>query len=156
MDAFVNALKDFFENYMLISAMIAWFLAQIIKIFTGLYKDGRMSIRNVLFSTGGMPSSHSATVLAMTTAAALERGFGSSAFAICAILSMVVMIDASGVRYETGKQAKILNKITQEIFSGDPDLMNSGLKELVGHTPFQVSMGALLGLGVGIAMYFIM
>ena len=115
-----------------------------------------MSLKNILFSTGGMPSSHSATVLALTIAAALEYGLGSSAFAICAILSMVVMIDASGVRYETGKQAVLLNKITREIFSGDPELMNSGLKELVGHTPLQVAMGALLGAVVGIAMYFVM
>ena len=68
---------------------------------------------------------------------------------------MVVMIDASGVRYETGKQAVLLNKITKEIFSGKPELMNSGLKELVGHTPFQVVMGALLGIGVGVALFFI-
>ena len=156
MDIVINAVKNFFGNYMLVSAMVAWLIAQIIKIFTGLYKDGRMSLKNILFSTGGMPSSHSATVLALTIAAALEYGLGSSAFAICAILSMVVMIDASGVRYETGKQAVLLNKITREIFSGDPELMNSGLKELVGHTPLQVAMGALLGAVVGIAMYFVM
>lgn len=156
MDIVINAVKNFFGNYMLVSAMVAWLIAQIIKIFTGLYKDGRMSLKNILFSTGGMPSSHSATVLALTMAAALEYGLGSSAFAICAILSMVVMIDASGVRYETGKQAVLLNKITREIFSGDPELMNSGLKELVGHTPLQVAMGAILGAVVGIAMYFVM
>lgn len=156
MDIVINAVKNFFGNYMLVSAMVAWLVAQIIKIFTELYKDGRMSLKNILFSTGGMPSSHSATVLALTMAAALKYGLGSSAFAICAILSMVVMIDASGVRYETGKQAVLLNKITREIFSGDPELMNSGLKELVGHTPLQVAMGALLGAAVGIAMYFVM
>lgn len=152
----LDALKDFFGNYMLVSAMLGWFIAQIIKIFTGLYQNRKMSLSKILFSTGGMPSSHSATVLALTTAAAMQYGFGSAAFAICAILSMVVMIDASGVRYETGKQAVILNRITQEIFSGDPDLMNFGLKELVGHTPFQVAMGALLGVAIGVALFFVM
>ena len=155
MNAVLNGFKDFFTNYLLVSAMIGWLIAQIIKIFTGLYQNKNMSLVKILFSTGGMPSSHSATVLALTTAAGLQEGFGSPAFAICAILSMVVMIDASGVRYETGKQAVLLNKITKEIFSGKPELMNSGLKELVGHTPFQVVMGALLGIGVGVALFFI-
>lgn len=156
MDIVINAIKNFFGNYMLVSSMLAWLAAQIIKIFTGLYKDGRMSLKDILFSTGGMPSSHSASVVALTVAAALGYGLGSPAFAISAVLSMVVMIDASGVRYETGKQAVLLNKITKEIFSGDPELMNSGLKELVGHTPLQVLMGALLGGAVGTAMYFVM
>ena len=155
MNAVLNGFKYFFTNYLLVSAMIGWLIAQIIKIFTGLYQNKNMSLVKILFSTGGMPSSHSATVLALTTAAGLQEGFGSPAFAICAILSMVVMIDASGVRYETGKQAVLLNKITKEIFSGKPELMNSGLKELVGHTPFQVVMGALLGIGVGVALFFI-
>ena len=152
----LDAIRDFFNNYMLVSAMLGWLIAQVIKIFTGLYQNRNMKLTTILFSTGGMPSSHSATVLALTTSAALKYGFDSPTFAICAILSMVVMIDASGVRYETGKQAILLNKITKEIFSGDPELMNSGLKELVGHTPLQVFMGALLGIGVGTAMFFIM
>ena len=152
----LDAISAFFKNYMLVSAMLGWLIAQVIKIFTGLYQNKDMKLVTILFSTGGMPSSHSATVLALTTSAALKYGFDSPIFAICAILSMVVMIDASGVRYETGKQAVLLNKITKEIFSGDPELMNIGLKELVGHTPLQVFMGAILGIGVGTAMFFIM
>lgn len=156
MDVIINGFKSFFGNYMLVSAMLSWLAAQIIKIFTGLYQSKQMSITNILFGTGGMPSSHSASVLGLTTAAGIRYGLGSPYFAICAILSVVVMIDASGVRYETGKQAVLLNKITKEIFSGNPELMNSGLKELVGHTPLQVVMGALLGLGVAIALSFAM
>ena len=156
MDVIVNGFKSLFENYMLVSAMLSWLVAQIIKIFTGLYQSKQMSLTNILFGTGGMPSSHSASVLGLTTASAIQYGFGSPYFAICTILSIVVMIDASGVRYETGKLAVLLNKITKEIFSGNPELMNSGLKELVGHTPFQVLMGALLGLGVGITLSFVM
>ncbi len=156
MDVLITGFKSLFSNYMLVSAMLSWLAAQIIKIFTGLYQSKQMSITNILFGTGGMPSSHSASVLGLTTAAAIKYGLGSPYFAICAILSVVVMIDASGVRYETGKQAVLLNKITKEIFSGKPELMNSGLKELVGHTPFQVIMGALLGLAVGISLSFVM
>ena len=156
MDIIINGFKDFFGNYMIVSAILGWLSAQIIKIFTGLYQSKQMSLKNILFSTGGMPSSHSASVLALTTAAAFQHGLASSQFAICAVLSMIVMIDASGVRYETGKQAALLNKITQEIFSGKPELMNNGLKELVGHTPFQVLVGALLGVVVGVAMFFVM
>ena len=156
MDVLINGFKSVFSNYMLVSAMLSWLAAQIIKIFTGLYQSKQMSITNILFGTGGMPSSHSASVLGLTTAAAIRYGLGSPYFAICAILSVVVMIDASGVRYETGKQAVLLNKITKEIFSGKPELMNSGLKELVGHTPLQVIMGALLGFGVATALSFAM
>ena len=77
-------------------------------------------------------------------------------FAITLVLAGVVMIDASGVRYETGKQAKILNKIMREMFQGNAEEFNIGLKELVGHTPFQVFMGALLGIVVAVAMAFAM
>ena len=77
-------------------------------------------------------------------------------FAVCGIFSIIVMIDASGVRYETGKQSQVINKMIDELFSGDMDMLNMGLKELVGHTPFQVFMGFLLGIAVAIIMYFVM
>ncbi len=146
MDIVLDAIKDFFENYMLMSAMLAWLIAQIIKIFTGIYQSGGLSLRKILFSTGGMPSSHSASVVALTIAAAIQHGLGSSEFAISGILSIIVMIDATGVRYETGKQAVFLNKIAKDIFSGKPEEMDVGFKELIGHTPLQVFMGALLGV----------
>lgn len=156
MDAILNTLKDFISNYLLISAISGWLAAQIIKLFTGMYAQGTMSVRKVLFSNGGMPSSHTASVMALTTAALLKEGIGSSLFAICAILSMIVINDAVGVRYETGKQAAVLNKITKQLFKGDGEHKNSALKELVGHTPMQVLMGVLLGIGVAIALYFAM
>ncbi len=144
-----------FGNYLLMSAVLAWLSAQIIKIFTGLYQHRKIKISKLLFSTGGMPSSHSASVVALTIAAGLKEGWGSPAFAIAGVLSVIVMIDASGVRYETGKQSAFLNKIAKEIFTGDPDAMNIGFKELVGHTPLQVFIGALLGVGVAVALYFL-
>lgn len=153
MEAFVAGVKAFFGNYMLMSAIVAWLIAQIFKIFTGVYRDRHVNLSVLLFSTGGMPSSHSATVLALTTAAALGEGVGTPVFAICAILSIIVIIDATGVRYETGKQAKMLNKIVKEMFT-DTEHAEVHFKEFIGHTPLQVFVGAILGIVVGVVMYF--
>lgn len=156
MDIVLNSIKDFFGNYMLMSAVVAWLSAQIIKIFTGAFQNRKMSLKTLLFSSGGMPSSHAAAVVALAISAGLSQGFGSPIFAVCGIFSIIVMIDASGVRYETGKQSQVINKMVEELFSGDMDMLNIGLKELVGHTPFQVFMGFLLGIAVAAIMYFVM
>ena len=156
MSVVLDSLKDFFGNYMLMSAVVAWLSAQIIKIFTGAFQNRKMSLKTLLFSSGGMPSSHAAAVVALAISAGLSQGFGSPVFAVCGIFSIIVMIDASGVRYETGKQSQAINKMVEELFSGDMDMLNIGLKELVGHTPFQVFMGFLLGIAVAAIMYFVM
>ena len=156
MEFLIHELRNFFGNYMLVSAILSWLIAQIIKIFTGLYQNSNITLRKLLFSTGGMPSSHAASVVALATAAGFSKGLGSGYFAIAAVLATVVMIDASGVRYETGKQAVFLNKIAKDIFSGKPEEMNTGFKELVGHTPLQVLMGALLGFFVAFILSFVM
>ena len=154
MNIFLENLKAFFSNYLLMSAIVAWLIAQIVKIFTGVYRDRHVNLSVLLFSTGGMPSSHSASVLGLTTAAALKEGFGSTAFAICAILSIIVLIDAIGVRYETGKQSKMLNKIVKEMFT-DTENAETHFKEFIGHTPLQVFVGAVLGIVVGVVMFFV-
>ena len=156
MNIVLDSIKDFFGNYMLMSAVVAWLSAQIIKIFTGAFQNRKMSLKTLLFSSGGMPSSHAAAVVALAISAGLSQGFGSPVFAVCGIFSIIVMIDASGVRYETGKQSQVINKMVEELFSGDMDMLNIGLKELVGHTPFQVFMGFLLGIAVAAIMYFVM
>lgn len=142
----IEFIRDLFHNYVLISAALGWFSAQILKILSGWITTKKLNI-GMLFSNGGMPSSHSATVLALATACIIQEGVGSPYFAIAAVVAMIVMNDAFGVRYETGKQATIINRITKELFSGE---FNTSLKELVGHTPFQVLMGALLGIFVAI------
>lgn len=152
----MNIIKDIFGNYMLIAPAAAWFSAQIIKAFTGMFRTRKFSIGALLFSNGGMPSSHSAAVCALVAASVISFGFDSFEVAISGLFAMIVMIDALGVRYETGEQAKIINKITKELFSGRPEEINTGLKELVGHTPFQVLVGALWGVVVGILMSFVM
>ena len=137
-------IQDFFGNYVLISAALGWCLAQLFKIFPAWFSQKKFNWK-MMFSNGGMPSSHSATVMALCTACAVQEGLYSPYFAIAMVLAIIVMNDAFGVRYETGEQAKIINRITRELFSGDPEMVNTGLKELVGHTPFQVLVGALLG-----------
>ena len=152
-------INAFFGNYMLISAMASWLLAQIVKVFTGMFKERKFSITTLLFSTGGMPSSHAAVVCGLSTSSVILNGIGSPFSAICIVLSIIVMIDASGVRYETGKQAQILNKLMKELFSPEntPAEFNTKLKELVGHTPIQVVMGALLGIAcaIGLAVFMV-
>ena len=141
---------------MVIAPAVAWFSAQIIKVFTGMFREREFKLTTLLFSNGGMPSSHSAAVCALVAASAIKFGPASFELAISGLLAIIVMMDASGVRYETGEQAKIINKITKELFSGRPEDINTGLKELVGHTPFQVLVGALWGVVVGILLSFVM
>lgn len=150
----MQVLKDLIQNYLLISAGVAWLAAQILKVFTGVFRERRFSVISLLTGTGGMPSSHSACVTALATSSGLYYGFGSAAFAISTILAMVVMRDASGVRREAGKQAKVLNQIIQELFTtSDGKTFQSDLKELLGHTPLQVFVGAALGIMVAIALW---
>ena len=145
----METIKSFFGNYVLISAVLGWMIAQVMKIFTGSFGTKKFNVL-LMFENGGMPSSHSSTVMALTTACVIQEGVGSVYFAIAVILSIIVMNDAFGVRYETGEQAKILNRITKELFSGKPEEINTGLKELVGHTPFQVLIGAIVGVTTAI------
>ena len=102
-----------------------------------------------------MPSSHSSTMLALSTAAAIQCGFASPAFAISGILAVIVMNDAFGVRWQAGKQAQIINKMIVALFS-NTDEFDVKLKEIIGHTPFQVFMGAILGIVVAVVYAFIL
>lgn len=139
-------------NQVLVSAVTGWVAAQVLKTLLDLALNRSFNPER-LVGSGGMPSSHSATVCGMTTAAGLRYGVGSFEFAVCFIVSMVVMYDAIGVRRETGKQAKLLNSIILENplkFSGE--LIQEKLKEYVGHTPLQVLAGAILGIILAIVL----
>ncbi len=145
----MQLLKDLISNFALVCAGSAWILAQIFKIFTGVFKLRKFSVTEMLFGTGGMPSSHTAAATALTTALALQYGLASGYFAIGFLLCIIIMRDATGVRREAGKQAKVLNRIVRDLFSREHhDEVNENLKELVGHTPLQVFVGALLGIAV--------
>lgn len=140
--------KAFITNYPAMCTLAAWFLAQFLKVIVILVKEKTFKPRILLFSLGGMPSSHSASVTALWTSCAIKYGFASAYFAITGVLAMIVMTDAMGVRWETGEQSKIINKLVKEIFTGTSESAETALKELVGHTPFQVLVGALVGLAV--------
>ena len=143
---------DLITNYYLISAMAAWLLAQFLKIFTGFFKEQKFSLKTMFFGTGGMPSSHTATVAALCTACAIGEGFNSAIFAISVVLAIIVMIDATGVRRETGKQSRALNIIIEEFFKSDEKTLDTHFKELIGHTPLQVICGFVTGMIVALAL----
>lgn len=138
--------EKLFSNEILVSAVIGWTVAQVLKTLIDFALNKNFSIERMVGS-GGMPSSHSATVCGLTTSAGLCYGVGSFEFAICFVLASVVMYDAIGVRQETGKQAKLLNMIMeQDFFKLDNEHFQEKLKEFVGHTPLQVFAGAVLGI----------
>ena len=145
----MDVLKNLLSNFPLICVAAAWLLAQLLKIFTGGFREKKKNVIDVLVGTGGMPSSHAASVVSLAVACAISEGVASAAFAISVLFAFVVMRDATGVRRETGEQAKVLNHIVKNLFSsGDHENINRNLRELVGHTPLQVFVGALVGAAV--------
>ena len=135
------------ENRILLAAFAGWFLAQALKLAIELLRTHRLDFR-YLVSTGGMPSAHSALVTALTTAVARENGLGSSVFAVCAVFAAIVMYDAAGVRQAVSIQARILNRMLDEIFTQHA-FSERRLRELLGHTRLEVFVGFVLGLIVG-------
>ena len=123
-----------------------------------MFKERKFDIITLFFSSGGMPSSHSAVVCGLATGTIISQGWGSPLVAITHVIALIVMVDASGVRYETGKQAEIINKMIKELFSHEknPEEFNTNLKELVGHTPFQVMVGAVFGIVCSIILAIFM
>ena len=145
----MEIIKDLLRNDMFVCAIVAYMLAQLFKIFTTTYREKEFHFSQ-LWGSGGMPSSHSSTVCAMTFSCARVYGVADPVFAICIVLSGVVMYDATGVRRAAGEHAKMLNHMIADLFSGNPDYAQKALKELIGHTPLQVAMGALLGILIGL------
>ncbi|KAK9076199.1 hypothetical protein SSX86_004532 [Deinandra increscens subsp. villosa] len=131
-------------NYPLLAALLAFAIAQSIKVVTTWYKEKRWDLKQLLGS-GGMPSSHSATVTALAVAVGFQDGIGGTTFAIALILACVVMYDATGVRLQAGRQAELLNQIVYELPAEHPLADTRPLRELLGHTPPQVAAGCLLG-----------
>ncbi len=141
-------LPSAFTSVYIWTPAIGWFTAQFIKIIISLIRDHHFQI-GMLMSSGGMPSSHSSTVVSLTTCVGVMEGTGSSVFATLCILSFIVMYDATGVRRETGRQAQLLNKLTSDLVQNKTKYLDRDLKELVGHTPIQVIAGAVLGILIG-------
>ena len=119
-------------------------LVQLFKVAWEWRKTGRLDFR-VLSRSGGMPSSHTAMVGSLATVLGMQYGLGSPYFAIAAILAFIVMYDATGVRQQSGKHARILNQIVRELFSGQP-VSEEELKELLGHTGVEVIIGLIVSV----------
>lgn len=141
-----------FHNYPLMSAILGFAVAQSIKFLTTWYREKRWDPFQ-LIASGGMPSSHSSTVTALVIAVGCQEGFDGSVFAVATILACVVMYDAVGVRLHAGKQAELLNQIVYELPAEHPLAETRPLRELLGHTPFQVLAGSFLGIFIALMGY---
>lgn len=144
---------DIFQNETLITVIEGWFIAQLLKVVFVLMLDKKLDFRRFIGS-GGMPSSHSSFVVSLAMYTGLRCGFNTNAFAICFVLAFVVMYDAAGVRRAAGIQAKILNQIIDN-WNEPPEIRGKRLKELLGHTPFEVIAGAGVGILVAVFNYFV-
>ncbi|MUL37395.1 divergent PAP2 family protein [Gloeocapsopsis dulcis] len=138
---------DILDNSVMLVAVIACLIAQASKLIVELIKNRKFDMR-VLVTTGGMPSAHSALVTALATGIGQTSGWASSEFAIATIFAIIVMYDAAGVRQAAGKQARILNQMIDELFHEHKEFNEDRLKELLGHTPFQVIVGSVLGVTI--------
>jgi acid phosphatase family membrane protein YuiD len=142
-------IETILDNRVLIVSVLACLIAQGLKFFIELIRNGKVSIR-YLVTTGGMPSAHSALVGALATGVGMTTGWSSPDFAIASLFAVIVMYDAAGVRQAAGKQARILNQLVDEFFQEGHQFNEERLKELLGHTPFQVVVGLALGIAISL------
>ena len=143
-------ISDLLQNRVFMAAATGWLVAQVLKTIIDMCVNKSFDPER-LVGSGGMPSSHSATVCALATAAGIEYGGGSFQFAISAILAIIVMYDARGVRREAGLQAQVLNEMIAFFQNmGKSVSYEEKHKELIGHTPLQVTAGAILGILISV------
>ena len=145
-------IQEILSNRVLLIAVTAWMAAQLAKIiFTAIIeKRWTWSWTQLFFGLGGMPSSHSATVTSLATAIGIAKGFHSPEFALSAMLAFITMTDAAGVRRAAGRQAVVLNQLVKDLIDVGKSPTKEKLKEMLGHTPFEVVIGALLGILVAL------
>ena len=148
----MEIITELLHNRIFVSAALGWMVAQVLTTIIHMILT-KQFVAERMVGSGGMPSSHSATVCALATATGMECGAGSPEFAITIMLAIIVMYDAMGVRRETGKQGRVLNEML-EIFTnmGKEISPEKRLKEFVGHTPLQVLMGAILGIAIAVIL----
>lgn len=154
MSYILDFFKEIFSNHVLIASLLGWLLAQLLKGVIYTFQNKQMSWDR-FWGSGGMPSSHSALVTSLVSSIALfGGGLSSVEFAIALVFAFVVIYDAAGVRYATGEQGKILNKINEEK-DEDEKLFEKDFKELVGHTKLEVFGGSVLGIAVAFLYWLI-
>jgi acid phosphatase family membrane protein YuiD len=143
-------IEQLIRNKILLTTLSAWIVAQGLKVCIGVFREKKFDFR-WLIGTGGMPSSHATGAACLATAVGLKYGFDSVHFALAASFALVVMFDAQGVRRAAGRQARILNKITEDIY-WQGKFSENRLRELVGHTPIEVLAGGILGITIAFFM----
>jgi len=150
----VESLKDFFANPIIMSSLMSWFFSQLIKGSIALLhirkKGFKEVLETLLWRTGGMPSSHAAVVVGMTAAVGFNEGMGTNLFAVSLFVAMVVMRDAMGVRRASGLQARVLNILGRQT-AEKTGIEFHPVKEIQGHAPLEVIVGALLGIFIAAA-----
>jgi uncharacterized protein len=132
-------------NRPLMSALTAWFVAQVLKTLVFAILERQVNWRKMV-ETGGLPSAHAALVVGLTAGIGLTDGWHTTAFAIAVVFSLIVMYDAIGIRQEAGKHADLLNQLLMIAVIQDSYQQRVKLKELLGHTPLEVFAGALIGI----------
>jgi acid phosphatase family membrane protein YuiD len=145
--------QQLLRNEVLLAGVVAWGLAQFLKVPISYFLTRQMNFA-WMFSSGGMPSSHSALMTATTTAIGLHVGFDTPVFALAFALTMVVTYDAAGVRREAGIHAERINLLINEVFTGHP-ISDERLKEVLGHTQRQVVVGSILGILIAIVLWLV-
>ncbi|MBQ9064080.1 MAG: divergent PAP2 family protein [Blautia sp.] len=150
----MKILLDIITNRVIVSAAAGWFMAQAVKMILEIVK-GSFSLKR-LAGGGGMPSTHSSTVSALAVSAGLADGFGSTSFAVALFLAIIVMYDARGIRYETGRQARILNRMRDAAIQHGEEPLGEKLEENMGHTLPEIIVGVLTGIATGILVTTVM
>ena len=140
----ITLLKEFAANKILITTLCSWVIAQALKVLVGYIIEKKVDFRWFV-GTGGMPSSHTAGASCLAAAIGFQYGFDNVLFALAASFALVVMFDAQGVRRASGKQARILNKIMDDIY-WQGKMQEGRLRELIGHTPLEVVGGFIVGV----------
>lgn len=148
----ISSILEIFSNEYVICGLTAWFLAQALKIPTYLMVEKKLDWGR-FFGSGGMPSSHTASVISVTLLVGSRCGYDSALFAVSLCFSLVVMYDATGVRRQTGQQGAVINEILQKVLIDGKPISDDEFKTLVGHSPFEVAGGFLVGILV--ALFYI-
>lgn len=151
----MHPIAGLMHNHVLFAALIGWFLAQSFKIPIYYLVEKKWDWHR-FHGSGGMPSSHTAMVVAGSIMVGALSGFDTALFAVSAVFSSVVMYDAAGVRRETGRQAEVINQILQDVLINGRPISDVELKELVGHKPIEVAGGALLGIAIAVIYLLIL
>jgi uncharacterized protein len=154
----VDIFKSLLSNKALIGSLLSWFIAQFLKIIIEILKRNKLSTKDfilkALFSTGGMPSSHSATITSIAVSIGIQDGVSSPLFALAVVLVIVIIRDATGVRLSSGRQAEAINQLL-ELHYKELNIQYKKVKEVKGHTPLETFVGAIVGILVTFGIYFI-